>query len=87
LECERGMATLYIRLPSSLHDALHEAAKAVDLSLNRYVTRVLAQSIGFRAMPTRQDAYDSPEFTAAVLRVIESARSQNQEVSFGGRGV
>jgi predicted RNase H-like HicB family nuclease len=45
-----------VRMPGSLHEQLVNAAKREQLSLNRFVTNVLAASVSSAASPERPDA-------------------------------
>ena len=50
-----------VRMPSELHEQLARAAQREDLSLNRFVTEVLATSVGARSESKQQVAAAEPE--------------------------
>lgn len=50
-----------VRMPSELHEQLARAAQQEDVSLNRFVTEVLATSVGTRSASDQELASSEPE--------------------------
>lgn len=61
---------LLVRMPATLHDRLAHAAKAEGVSLNQFITGVLASAVEWRGSRAKQGEDDSsPRLTARSVRV------------------
>ena len=69
------MTTISLRLPDSLHEAVHELAQQDGSSINHFVTLALAEKVAALTTETyleqRAQRGDADKFRAALAKVAD----------------